>query len=720
MMRAPTPDGVAITRDEYGVPHIRARDLEGAYWGMGYCHALDRPIQMCLTRLIGQGRLSECLDPSAESMEMDLFFRRMNWSAGTAGEIEKLRPDTALLFSAYCDGVNARFNRARPWEFRLLRYKPEPWTIDDTILLTRTTGYVSLAQSQAEIEQLFIELVQAGVTDEQLESLFPGRLHPFDPAILEQIVLGSARQVPEVVKWGLSDRRMISSNNWAVSPSRSATGSAMMANDPHLEINRLPSIWVEQVVELPNDTVITANMPGLPAMLVGRNDHVSIGATYSFLDSVDSWMEDCRDGKYRRGDEWFTFTERHETIRVKGSEPVEHVFFENGHGVLDGDPNRAGTYLATRWASAEGGAQSLNATVDLLSVKSVAEAMSIVKRMEISFNWVMADTEGHIGFQMSGLMPIRNPDATGFTPMPGWDPDFDWAGWVSEDDLPKSFDPPEGYIVTANNDLNHLGDADPINMSMGDFRARQISQLIESGPCDEAHFKEIFGNVHSIQALEMLAILRPLLGEAENDRQLAGWDCNYSLNSRGAVVFEAFYKNLIEEMFASEEIGSNVIRYLIASSGTFVDFYAVFDEILRAEASPWLSGRTRDGVWKSALANTQPPEGVWGDHNKVTLTNLLFGGRLPRFLGFDVGPIPLPGGRATPHQGQVYSADGRVTSFAPSLRVIADMGKPGVRSVLVGGPSDRRFSRWYKSDVQRWRRGGLKSLRRLDSTEGDD
>ncbi len=712
MRKAPTPDGVAISRDEFGVPHIRAEDLEGAYWGMGYCHALDRAVQMCLTRVVGQGRVSECLHAGPESLEIDLFFRRMNWSARTTHEVEQLSPQANTLFAAYCRGVNARFERSRPWEFRALRYRPEPWTIDDTILLVRTTGYVSLAQSQAEIEQLFIELVQAGVTDEQLESLFPGRLRPFDRADIERVRVGRARQVPDTVRWGLSDRRMISSNSWVVAPARSASGNAMMANDPHLEINRLPNIWVEQVVELPDDTIITANMPGIPGILVGRNDHVSIGATYSFLDAVDSWIEDCRDGCYRRGDDWVTFKERHETIKVKGGRPVEVVFYENEHGVLDGDPNETGSYLATRWAPAEGGAASLNAMTEFLSVKSVAAAMQVVRKLEISFNWVMADAEGHIGFQMSGLMPVRNPNATGFTPMPGWDPDFDWSGWVSGDDLPCVLDPPDGYIVTANNDLNHLGAANPINMAMGDFRSRQITDMLESGPCDEPHFREIFANVHSRQADEMLAILRPLLGDSDTDRELAQWDHSYSIDSRGAVVFEAFYKQLIEEMFATREIGSDVIRYLIASSGTFVDFYTVFDAVLQAEASPWLGGRTRNEVWKAALVKTDPPDGVWGDHNRVTLTNILFDGKLPRFLGFDVGPIPLAGGRATPHQGQVYSAAGRSTSFAPSLRVIADMGKPGIRSVLIGGPSDRRFSRWYKSDVQRWREGKLKSLHR--------
>ncbi len=712
MKKAPTPTGVRLSRDEFGVPHIEADDLEGAYWGMGYCHALDRPIQMCLTRLLGQGRVSECLDASAESLEIDTFFRRMNWSGNTENEISKLTTQAQSLYAAYCRGVNARFEIARPWEFRLLRYKPDPWTIADTLLLMRTTGYVSLAQSQGEIEHLFVEMVKGGVTDDQLESLFPGRLSPFDRPTIETIELGGARQVPDTVKWGISDRRFISSNNWAVSPSRSVSGNALMANDPHLEINRLPCIWVEQVIELPDDTVVTANMPGLPGIVVGRNDNVSIGATYAFVDAVDSWIEDCRDGCFRREDGWVEFRERTETIKVKGGDPVDVVFYENDHGVLDGDPNKAGKYLTTRWAPAEGGASSLNATIGLWSARSVAEVMETVRDFEIAFSWVMADTDGHIGFQMSGLVPVRNAGATGFTPMPGWDPSYDWQGWMPSAQLPNSYDPPEGYIVTANNDLNHLGESNPINMSMGDFRARQIASMIEAGPCDEDRFNSIFASVHSMQAEEMMKILSPLLGDSPTHRELAAWNHGYSTDSRGAVVFEAFYEQLIMELFATEEVGAEVVQHLIESSGTFVDFYAVFDDVLRAETSPWLGSRTRDGVWAAALHKTSPPDGVWGDHNRVTLTNMLIGGRLPGFLGFDVGPVALPGGRATPHQGQVYSSAGRPTSFAPSLRVVADMGEPGLKSVLVGGPSDRRFSRWYKSDIKRWTQGQLKHLRR--------
>ena len=137
--------------------------------------------------------------------------------------------------------------------------------------------------------------------------------------------------------------------------------------------------------------------------------------------------------------------------------------------------------------------------------------------------------------------------------------------------------------------------------------------------------------------------------------------------------------------------------------------------MLRAESSPWLGERTRDEVWGAALARIadEKPE-RWGQRNRISLDNMFFGGKLPRFFGFDVGPIPIRGGRATPHQGQIYHSGGRLTSFTPSLRFVADMSATELHTAICGGPSDRRFSKWYSSGVQDWLAGRLKTRRPPD------
>ncbi len=711
-----TPDGVALTRDEHGIVHIQADDLAGAYWGMGYAHARDRAMQMGLMRLLGQGRVAECLDGSDESVEVDRFFRRMNWFGNTAAQVDALTPQTRVLVDAYCAGVNVRFSESRPWEFRVLGYRPEPWTVEDVLLMARMTGYLTLATSQAEIERLFVEMVQAGVDDGRLDVLFPGCVGTLDRDLLQKVKLGE-RVVPDSVKWAVGGPRMMASNNWAVSAQRSATGHALLANDPHLEINRLPAVWVEQVIEFPDDTVFTANMPGLAGPLVGRKDDLAWGATYAYMDAVDSWVEECRDGEFRREDRFESFTERCEQILVKKSDPVDVVFYENLHGVLDGDPFEAGFCLATRWAPADSGAATLNAVTDIWGARTVEDAQRAFGRVETAWNWVFADSSGRIGYQMSGQLPIRDEDATGFVPMPGWDPKWDWRGFVAPEELPGVLDPPEGFIVTANNDLNHLGVANPINMPMGDYRARRITSLLSEEAADLDTFRRIHQDTYSLQAEEMMAVLAPLLPSTRNGHRLGAWDFRYEPDSQGAVLFEAFYRGLLVEMFAPDGMGQPVVDHLVDATGVFIDFYRNFDRILLSPESPWLGERDLGSVYRFAFDRVDPAEDRrWGDVNRVTLTHILLGDKLPGWAGFDVGPIEIKGGRATPHQGQIYESAGRTTSFAPSLRLMVDMGQPGLRTALAGGPSDRRFSKWYTSDLERWQRGEYKDLRRLDES----
>jgi penicillin amidase len=696
------------TRDEHGIPQISADDITGLYWGMGYCHAMDRGMQMLIMRILGQGRAAELLEGSDEMVEVDRFFRRMNWSGGLTEEASKLSPEAHAACEAYCDGVNARFSKSVPWELKLVGVRHDSWTIGDSLLLARMTGFLTLAQSQGEVERLFVEMVQAGIGNAHLEALFPGCTDGFDRALLAEVEL-TERVVPEAVKWSVAAPRMMASNNWCVSGSRTASGAAMFANDPHLETNRLPNVWVEQSFRWPDGHAMLMTMPGLPAPLVGRNEHLSWGATYTFMDAIDSWVEHCRDGKFRRGDAWVDFDQRVETIKSNKGEPIVETFWENLHGVLDGSATSEGYSLATRWSGSNGGAQSLNTLLPMWTARTVSDGMAAFANVESSMNWIFADSAGDIGYQMSGLMPKRPDDWSGFAPRPGWDQRFDWQGFVDPEELPRTLNPADGVIVTANQDLNHLGHANPINAPMGDYRARRIAQLLTArGDHDVDSFGAIQMDTYSIQAAEFLEVLTPLLGAGPLAEALRDWDCRYEPESNGATAFEIFYAELLVEMFGPA-CGVQVIEHLRVATGAFIDFYQNFDRVLVSESSPWLGGRTRDEVWSAALARVadQAPE-PWGKRNHITLTNMFFGGKLPRFLGFDRGPIPVRGGRATPHQGQIYRSGERLTSFTPSLRLVADMSASVLHTALCGGPSDRRMSKWYTSGVDGWFAGSLK------------
>ncbi|MDZ7268160.1 MAG: penicillin acylase family protein [candidate division KSB1 bacterium] len=701
-----------IRRDAHGVPHVEAREEVDLYWSMGYCHARDRGLQMLLTRLLGRGRASEFLASSEAMLEMDLFFRRMNWGGNLEAEIAKLSPAALEACLSYCEGANDYFSQKIPWEFKLLGGQPEPWRPEDIILLCRMTGYLTLAQSQGEIERLLIEMVQANLSLTQLEELFPGQLNGLEVELIKKVKLGH-RLVPAHLVWQSGLPKMMASNNWVIAGRRTASGQPMLANDPHLEANRLPNVWYEMVLKCGTRYALGATMPGLPGILLGRSNDLAWGATYSFMDAIDSWIEHCKEGRYRRNrNDWVAFRQRREVIKRRKKAPVEVIFYENDHGVLDGDPQVEGYYLATRWSGAQTGAQTINHIIAMWSATAVEEGREHLGQIEVAFNWVLADRHGNIGYQMSGLMPKRRVGVSGLVPLPGWKPENDWAGFVDYRELPRCLNPAAGYFVTANHNLNDWGVAKPINIAMGAYRAERIAEMIESqSNLTPADLMKMQYDVHSVQAERFLQVLHPVLPPTLQGRILADWDCDYTTSSQGAYLFEQFYHRLLQEVFGGAGWGTQVAAFLAEETALFVDFYANFDAVLLAENSAWFGGRSREEIFRrvAEAALTVMPK-PWGEVQQLELRHLLFGDKLPRLLGFDRGPVPLRGGRATPHQGQIYRSAGRQTSFAPSFRMIADLSREMLYTNLAGGPSDRRFSKWYCADLKNWRNGVYKFL----------
>lgn len=712
-MKQGVKENINIQRDANGIPHVEAENEKDLYWGQGWVHARDRGMQMILMRILGQGRAAELLDPGDNTVAIDKFFRRMNWTGNTRAQIDALPAQTRDNVTAYCEGVNAAFASKFPWELKLLGCKHEPWTLEDVVMMSRMIGYLTLAQSQAEVERLFIEMVQAGVPGNKLEELFPGLLGGLDIPLLQKVKL-QERIVPPDVLWNIAVPRMMASNNWVVSGSKTASGKPILANDPHLEVNRLPNVWMEIVMRAPDNYYIGGSMPGVPGIPVGRTKHIAWGATYAFIDACDSWIEKCKDGKYycEEDDQWTPFQKREEIIKRKKKEPVIVTFYENPHGVLDGDPNDEGFYRATRWAAGESGAGAITSLLNMWNIKTVEEAMNNMGKFETAWNMVFAGIDGDIGFQMTGMVPKRREGVSGFVPLPGWKKENDWKGFHSFEDLPRIKNPDTGYFATANQDLNSYGKIAPINMPMGSYRADRIGALLEKGEnLEVSDMFKMHADLYSLQAEQYMKILFPLLPDTPQGKLLAQWDFNYDAGSVGAFLFETFYKALCLDVFGKKGIGEPAAGYLWAETGTFADFYANFDRVLLSETSAWFGEETRDELFKriAAEALTVEPK-PWGDAQHFTMSHILFGGKLPAFLGFDRGPVVGIGGRATIHQGQIYRSDGRVTTFMPSYRFVTGLEEEKYYSNLAGGPSDRRFSKWYYSDMKNWLSGKYKTI----------
>jgi len=505
-----------------------------------------------------------------------------------------------------------------------------------------------------------------------------------------------------------------------VAGTRTASGNPLQCNDPHLECNRLPAIWYEAVMHTDDDYRIGATMPGVPGLVMGRTRNLSFGFTYGFMDMIDYFIEQCHDDGYRRGESFVPLTIRKETVARKGSSPIEITIRETDLGVLESDSRRSdledGFYLSRAWsAHRAGAAASLDALSRLPDISTVSAAQEIVREVTISCNWLLADREGNIGYQQSGLLPKRGH--SGLHPVSAWEEECRWDGTVPAEELHSILNPPEGFLATANNDLNPENDLLVINLPMGSYRVDRIRSLLSDvESCTIEDMQRIQNDLYSLQAERFMSVLGPLLPESFAGRLLAGWDCCYDCESRGATLFETVYNALLREVFGKSFLGEEVWDSTLSSTAIVADYYHLFDAVLLGDDPSWFGEEGKDDMYRRVLENVLtevdlPAITPWGHRQQIMMKNVFFDGRLPRWLGFDHGPVELPGNRATIVQGGIFNSHNRQTTFTPSWRFITDLGEDWALTALAGGPSGRRFSKWYKTDIKRWLNGDYKTLR---------
>lgn len=715
------PEGeVRIRRGKGGAPVLEARGHRDLAYGQGWMHAHDRQVQLMLTRLIAQGRLAECLRADAETEKTDAFMRRLGLAFHARQEAADLTGEPLAWLEAYCQGVNRYLDEhVRPLEFLLAGYTPEPWTPADTLLTLKVMSYVGLAQGQQDVEKFLVEALRRGADLDFLKALLSPHLDALEPAAaaaFAELEIAEPFLTRELRALDLLPH-IEASNNWVVGPGRSRSGACLHANDPHLEVNRLPAVWYELTARLPDDYQVGISMPGLPGICMGRSRHLSFGFTYGCMDMIDYFVEDTRQGRYRRGRRWKDFDHRHEVVWRKGREPLVVDVWENDLGVLEGDPRPGGRLLLRAWSGLRRGAvDTLGAMHALQTARTVPQAQAWLARVAVSCNWLVADSTGSIGYQQSGILPRRR--GSGLVPLPAWDRANHWRGMVDPERLLRVTDPPEGFLATTNDRWQRPGGPLAINLCNGQYRATRIRQLMDrEAPLDLEDMKAFQLDVTSAQAVRWMEFLTPLLPRTRAGERLRGWDCRYLVSSEEALWFEVLYTRIMAEFFGPW-FGPGTWEVVVEETGLLHDMHVNLDRLFLEEGGRWTRDEAPETMARRLAAEVlaDPPAGTWGQTNQVMMRNLFFGGRLPHALGFDVGPVPLPGGRATLNQGRLYRSHGRPTSFVPSWRFVTDLAQDACETALPGGPSDRRFSRWYSSGVAGWL-GGEYVRRRGAATE---
>lgn len=711
---------VELYRDDAGVPHITADCLESAWYGLGFAHATDRATQLLFSYSVACGYGAGDIAATPELVETDSFFRRIGLYRGVEQEAAQLSDDVRQQIESYCAGVNEGLQgRGRTWPMWATNYQPRAWTVESVIMVGNLLALGGLAVSQMRNERLLIELIHAGVDEDALKELFSPRLDGVDFEPIRRIRMSNALS-DEALELLTDLPRLAGSNAWAVTPEHSATGAAILAADPHLEINRLPAIWYEAALAWGDGHyALGATLPGCPLFAIARTDRLAWGVTYMRGDTVDYFIEDCRQTEnrwqYRRGERWLDFEVRREVIDRKGEVPLELSVLENAQGTLDSMPDRDGYYLSVAWTGSHPGyGQAMSAWVEMLSADNVDDGVQVAAScVQPTLSWVFADRDGRVAKQGCGRFPERGDGQLGLAPLPAWDERNHWQGWLTPDALPRVVDPPSGIVVTANEEQNDLGYW-LVTQPAGDYRKVRIERMLaELDEMTIEDMQRIQYDVYSVHAERILDALLPLTPDGELKQRLSDWDRRFDVDSKEATLFMRFYQQVIVEILgaAKKGIGWRRMVYVCTRAGYSLMVLTAADRLLEKETSLWWAYRDKAELVARAAARVDLKCPPWSEVNFFHFTDRFFGDhRVGRLLGYSTRKYPMPGYHATPFQGHVLNTATRESTFAPSYHFVTSFHEQGAWTNLPGGPSENRFSGYYKSDLPRWTTGEYKWL----------
>lgn len=472
-------DRVEITRDRWGVPHIYAQNEEDLFFAQGFVTAQDRLWQLDFRRRMGQGRLSEIFGEATLAFDKSLRTLGLNRFAKYA--VQNLDPKTRRLAEAYAQGVTAFIESHRnklPLEFVVLRYRPERWTVEDTLAVY--AGFALLLQAGTASKQVQRSQARAILGEEKLKEIdfsystqgtflveangrgmvssgdAPPRatvLKPTGPKTFEALgaFMTNSSWLTGVVS--TIDGRILGSNNWVVDGSLTITGKPYLANDAHLPAEQ-PSPFYEIHLTGAGWNVTGASYPGMPGILLGHNNRIAWGGTAALLAVQDLFIEifDPNDPKrYEHKGQWKVAQVVREEIQVRGrKEPVVHevVITEHGPVVTEVFENYT-ERVALSWSLYSDQA-TLGSWLLLNRARNWQEFRQALEQMSFDVHFVYADVEGNIGYQLSGRVPQRPTGYTGL-PVSGWTGAYDWSGFVPFQRMPHVLNPETHFIVTANN-----------------------------------------------------------------------------------------------------------------------------------------------------------------------------------------------------------------------------------------------------------------------------
>ncbi len=740
---------VEVLRDNYGIPHITASSLEDAIYALGFVHAQDRLWQMEVSRRTAAGRLAEVFGEGA--IETDRFLRTLGVRRSAEANFAKLDKETRALLETYAAGVNAFIDTrpVLPIEFWLTGAQPEPWTPADSLGWIKMMAWDLGGNWRNELLRMRLSKTLALARIHDFLPPYPGE-SPLEITDLRRLYnsiekdgvrlagkSGSGPKFTSQKKFGPDPDFPVDglgSNNWVVSGARSSTGKPLLANDPHLGLTA-PAVWYFAHIAAPGFDAIGTTLPGVPSIVLGRNAHFAWGFTNTGPDVQDLYIERLDGaGNYLTPEGPKPFALRDEVIKVRGGEDVHLQVRVSRHGPVISDVSRIaqeaaprGHVIAMQWTALRDDDLTMQSAVKIARATDWPGFLAALRDYHTpQQSMVYADKQGNIGFVAAGRVPLRKPDndLKGLAPAPGWLAKYDWAGFLPFDELPRSYNPADGTLMSANHRITPPGYAHHITSEwQPPYRANRITELLGAVRSHSVgSFARIQGDVVSLPVRDLLPRFARVTPRNEESRRalalLAKWDGAMAAARPEPLILSAWWREFSRAIYADELDDAFRGNWLLRAQfitnvlndkdrqGRWCDNARTkgaetCDELLAAALDAALADlRKRYGEDMSAWR--------WGTAHFARHEHRPFGRVSWLAPWFDI-TVPTPGDAFTVNVGRNRLDDAArpfANTHAASLRAIYDLADMD-KSLYIhsGGQSGNVFSPHYKAFTQAWARG---------------
>jgi penicillin amidase len=727
---------VAISLDTRGIPHITASSEEDAWAALGFLHARDRMFQMEMMRRGARGQTAAVAGTAA--LRLDRFMRLLRLEERATADLAALDAETRAMLEAYARGVNgwiaARGRFAAP-EFIALG-APAPWQPVDSLLWGKIMGLWLGGNWRMELERARLA---ARLSPEQLADLWP---EDFTAGRPDEPLMPAETKASGVLRGeGLNGTALaalaqhlprfpqdaplpeIASNAWAVGSARSATGSPLLAADPHLS-HSAPIIWYLARISLPEGRrLMGATAPGVPGILIGRNENLAWGFTTTHADTQDIFIEKLtEDGRYATPEGPRDFIWHETDIAVRGAAPVRLRFRETRHGpvISDLDPSfqsEAGTVLALAMASLAAGETSARGLLRLNRAGNVAEARSAAEDITSPVqNLMLADRAGGIAMFIVGQVPQRR-SGDGALPRPGWDGAAGWDGFLPFAAKPHVENPASGVIANANNRVAPSDHPAFLGRDWyGDWRFRRIGAGLaaqtQHTPADFAALQMDRTSLFAAEALAAFRALPPMAGASGAALSLLqAWDGEMAAARPEPLIFHATMRGFGQALLKRAAIppdgfapSPEFLRPLLQGSGAAARWCG--DD----GCAPMLAAALTEAV--AALAaehGADPQQWRWGAAHIARFDHAIL--RFIPFVRDWLGLAAAPGGDGETVARAAFRGGGFAAVHGAGFRGVMDLAAPdGAYAVIATGQSGHPFSRYWGDMLPLWRDGALLPL----------